>query len=60
MSWPPLNLTVRVGCSLAYETPVPTAVLFVLWVGKLSVVGKRPHRTRMGSQPTLCFLECEH
>ncbi|HTD65154.1 MAG TPA: transglutaminase family protein [Candidatus Limnocylindria bacterium] len=30
MSWTPLNLTVRVGCSLAYETTVPTPVLFVL------------------------------
>src|SRR6202041_3696177 len=30
MSWSPLNLTVRVGCSLAYETSVPTPVLFVL------------------------------
>src|ERR1700684_911080 len=30
MSWSPLNLTVRVGCSLAYETTVPTSVLFVL------------------------------
>jgi transglutaminase-like putative cysteine protease len=30
MNWTPLNLTVRVGCSLAYETLVPTAVLFVL------------------------------
>jgi len=30
MNWTPLNLTVRVGCSLAYETPVPTPVLFVL------------------------------
>src|SRR5580704_14962305 len=30
MSWYPLNLTVRVGCSLAYETSVPTPVLFVL------------------------------
>jgi transglutaminase-like putative cysteine protease len=26
----PLNLTVRVGCNLAYETSTPTAVLFVL------------------------------
>lgn len=26
----PLNLTVRVGCSLAYETTVPTPVLFVV------------------------------
>ncbi len=26
----PLNLTVRVGCSLAYETTVPTLVLFML------------------------------
>jgi transglutaminase-like putative cysteine protease len=26
----PLNLTVRVGCSLAYEAAVPTPVLFVL------------------------------
>jgi transglutaminase-like putative cysteine protease len=30
MNSSPLNLTVRVGCSLAYETPVPTPVLFVL------------------------------
>src|SRR5438552_18877245 len=30
MNWTPLNLTVRVGCSLAYETSVPTRVLFVL------------------------------
>lgn len=30
MSWSPLNLTVRVGCNLVYETTVQTAVLFVL------------------------------
>ena len=30
MNWTPLNITVRVGCSLAYETTVPTPVLFVL------------------------------
>lgn len=30
MNWSPLNLTVRVGCSLAYRTPVQTPVLFVL------------------------------
>ena len=30
MNWSPLNLTVRVGCHLAYQTPVPTPVLFVL------------------------------
>ena len=30
MNWSPLNLTVRVGCSLAYDVTVPTAVLFVL------------------------------
>jgi len=30
MNWTPLNLTVRVGCSLAYEVTMPTAVLFVL------------------------------
>ena len=30
MIWTPLNLTVRVGCHLIYETTVPTAVLFVL------------------------------
>jgi transglutaminase-like putative cysteine protease len=30
MNWSPLNLTVRVGCRLAYETTVPTPVLFVL------------------------------
>src|ERR1700677_1078094 len=30
MKWTPLNLTVRVGCNLTYETTVPTSVLFVL------------------------------
>lgn len=30
MEIPPLNMTVRVGCHLAYDTPVPTPVLFVL------------------------------
>ena len=30
MNWTPLNITVRVGCNLAYETTVPTPVLFVL------------------------------
>jgi transglutaminase-like putative cysteine protease len=30
MNWTPLNLTVRVGCHLAYDTTVPTPVLFVL------------------------------
>jgi len=30
MNWTPLNLTVRVGCSLAYEVTLPTPVLFVL------------------------------
>src|SRR5437763_11108752 len=30
MNRTPLNLTVRVGCSLAYETTLPTPVLFVL------------------------------
>jgi transglutaminase-like putative cysteine protease len=30
MTWNPLDLTVRVGCSLAYDTTVPTPVLFVL------------------------------
>jgi transglutaminase-like putative cysteine protease len=30
MNWTPLNLTVRVGCRLAYETTVPTPALFVL------------------------------
>ncbi len=29
-TWNPLNLTVRVGCALTYETSVPTPVLFVL------------------------------
>jgi len=28
--WTPLNLAVRFGCHLTYETPVPTSVLFVL------------------------------
>ena len=30
MNWMPLNLTVRVGCNLAYETSAPTPVLFAL------------------------------
>jgi transglutaminase-like putative cysteine protease len=30
MNWTPLNLTVRVGCNLVYQTTVPTPVLFVL------------------------------
>ena len=30
MTWSPLNLTVRVGCPLAYETSVPTPAFFVL------------------------------
>jgi transglutaminase-like putative cysteine protease len=30
MNWTPLNITVRVGCHLAYQTTVPTPVLFVL------------------------------
>lgn len=30
MNWTPLDLTVRVGCNLAYETTVPTSALFVL------------------------------
>jgi transglutaminase-like putative cysteine protease len=30
MNWTPLNIVVRVGCNLAYETPVQTPVLFVL------------------------------
>lgn len=30
MSWSPLNITVRVGCHLTYETTVQTPVLFVL------------------------------
>ena len=30
MIWTPLDITVRVGCNLAYETTVPTPVMFVL------------------------------
>ena len=30
MIWKPLDITVRVGCNLAYETTVPTPALFVL------------------------------
>jgi transglutaminase-like putative cysteine protease len=30
MNWTPLDLSVRVGCSLAYDVRVPTPVLFVL------------------------------
>jgi hypothetical protein len=44
MNWTPLDLTVRVGCNLAYETPVPTPVLFVLkprLEGKVLVVQEK-------------------
>src|SRR5437879_8678638 len=44
MNWTPLNLTVRVGCHLAYETHVPTPVLFVLkprLEGNVSVMQER-------------------
>ena len=44
MAWSPLNLTVRVGCHLAYETTVPTPVLFVLkprLEGKVLVMQER-------------------
>jgi transglutaminase-like putative cysteine protease len=44
MTWAPLNLTVRVGCSLAYETALPTPVLFVLrprLEGKVLVLQER-------------------
>jgi transglutaminase-like putative cysteine protease len=30
MKWTPLDITVRVGCGIAYETTVPTPVSFVL------------------------------
>lgn len=30
MNWTPLNLSVRVGCNLTYETTVPTPALFTL------------------------------
>jgi transglutaminase-like putative cysteine protease len=30
MNQPPLNITVRVGCHIVYETPAPTAILLVL------------------------------
>ncbi len=30
MNWTPLNISVRVGCKIAYDTTVPTTVLFVL------------------------------
>jgi len=44
MNWTPLNITVRVGCNLAYETTVPTPVLFVLkprLEGKVLVMQER-------------------
>ncbi len=44
MDWTPLNITVRVGCSLAYDTPVPTPALFVLrprLEGKVLVVQEK-------------------
>jgi transglutaminase-like putative cysteine protease len=44
MNWTPLNLTVRVGCSLAYATTVQTPVLFVLrprLEGKVLVMQER-------------------
>jgi len=30
MTWTPLNITVRVGCNIAYDTTLPTPALFVL------------------------------
>ena len=30
MNWKPLNITVRVGCRIAYETTVPTPIHFVV------------------------------
>jgi transglutaminase-like putative cysteine protease len=30
MNWTPLNISVRIGCHLTYDTTVPTPVLFVL------------------------------
>ena len=44
MNWLPLNLTVRVGCNLVYETTVQTPVLFVLkprLEGKVLVMQER-------------------
>src|SRR5271156_4806551 len=44
MNWTPLNLTVRVGCHLTYETTVQTPVLFVLkprLEGKVLVLQER-------------------
>jgi transglutaminase-like putative cysteine protease len=44
MNWSPLNITVRVGCQLAYETTVQTPVLFVLrprLEGKVLVMQER-------------------
>jgi transglutaminase-like putative cysteine protease len=44
MNWTPLNITVRVGCNLAYETTVQTPVLFVLrprLEGRVLVVQER-------------------
>lgn len=44
MNWTPLNITVRVGCHLVYETTVPTPVLFVLrprLEGKVLVMQER-------------------
>lgn len=44
MNWSPLNITVRVGCNLAYQTTVQTPVLFVLkprLEGKVLVMQER-------------------
>ena len=44
MNWTPLNITVRVGCNLAYQTTVQTPVLFVLkprLEGKVLVMQER-------------------
>jgi transglutaminase-like putative cysteine protease len=44
MNCTPLNLTVRVGCNIAYETSVPTPVLFVLrprLEGKVQVIQEK-------------------
>src|SRR3954462_14484759 len=60
MNWVPLNLTVRVGCSLAYETSVPTAALFVLRPGLESRVLVMQERLSFGIGSPRCEFPDTH
>ena len=71
MNWTPLNLTVRVGCSLAYETTMQTPVLFVLrprlegrvlvMLGVAVIVGQRLLQRALGHAQgaLIAFLDAD-